>query len=107
MMLSEAIAAFVSNGVPVALTRFHEKQSPPFAEAHHNGSRNVRADDRCWRALCDYEFVLCAVDRDLALEHRIEDALSESEIVWAKEQDGWRVDDDLVTMTYRFEVYER
>lgn len=106
MTLSEATTAFTSNGVPVAHVRFHEKQDPPFAEAYLNDSRNVLADDKCWRAFCDYEFVLCAVDRDLALEHRIEDALGESEIIWTK-RCGWRVDDNLVTTSYRFEVYER
>ena len=106
MTLSEAVAAFTSNGVPVGHVRFHEKQDPPFAEAYLNESRNALADDKCWRAFCDYEFVLSTTDRDLALEHRIEDALSESEIIWTK-RGGYRGDDDLVTTAYRFEVYER
>lgn len=104
--LAEAVAAFVSSGVPVAHVRFRDKRKPPFAEAYLNSSNNTHTDDRTWRAFCEYEFVLYARDRDLALEARIEDALGEADITWEK-RGGYRGDEDLVTTTYRFEVYER
>ena len=106
MTLAEAVAAFTTNNVPVAHVRFRDKRKPPFAEAYLNNSNNVHTDDRTWRAFCEYEFVLCTRDRDLALEARIEDALGEADITWEK-RGGFRADEDLVTITYRFEVFER
>ena len=106
MLLSEAVSAFTGSGVPVAHVRFHDAQPPPYAEAYLNESRNILADDRTYRAFCEYAFVLCAAERDLSLERSIEDALGEAEITWSK-RGGYRADEDLVTTTYEFEVYER
>ena len=39
--LAEAVAAFVSSGVPVAHVRFRDKRKPPFAEAYLNNSNTV------------------------------------------------------------------
>ena len=105
-LLSEAIAAFTSNGVPVAHVRFHDAIEPPYAEVYLNETRNFGSDNRTHKALASYDIVLHAIDRDLALEERIEDALDAAYIGWDK-KGGYRGDADLVTTTYMIEVYER
>lgn len=109
-LLSEAVSAFVSNGVPVAHVRFHTNPDPPYAEAYLNESNRMRgnqgSDDRMPRTHASYDVILHATDRDLELEGRIEDALDESYIGWRK-SGGYRGDADLVTTTYTIEVYER
>lgn len=107
MTLTEAVAAFTSNNVPVAHVRFHGAQAAPYAETHLNDIDYHYSDNRAHRTLCEYEFVLCALDRDLELEAAIEDALDAAGIVIAAKSTGHRADDDLVTTTYRFDVYER
>ena len=105
-LLSEAIAAFKSNGVPVAHVRFHDAPEPPYAEAYLNETRNFGSDNRTHKALASYDIVLHATDRDLALEGRIEAALDAAYVGWDK-KGGYRGDADLVTTTYMIEVYER
>lgn len=107
-LLSEAVAAFTSNGVPVAHVRFHDDDAPgpPYAEAYLNETRNFSSDNRTHKALASYDIVLHAIDRDLALEGLIEDALDAAYIGWDK-KGGYRGDADLVTTTYMIEVYER
>ncbi len=106
MLLSEAVAAFTSNGVPVAHVRFHGDQAPPYAEAYLNETNHHFADDRNSRTFANYDLVLHATDRDLELEGLVEDALDAAEITWRK-SGGYRADADLVTTTYQIEVYER
>ena len=106
MLLSEAVAAFTSNGVPVAHVRFHDDQPPPYVEAYLNETHHNYADDRNARTFASYDLVLHATDRDLDLEERVEDTLDEAEITWRK-SGGYRADADLVTTTYQIEVYER
>ena len=105
-LLSDAVAAFTSNGVPVAHVRFHDTPEPPYAEAYLNETRNFGSDNRTHKALASYDIVLHAIDRDLALEERIEDALDAAYVGWNKKC-GYRGDADLVTTTYMIEVYER
>jgi hypothetical protein len=105
-LLSDAIAAFTSNGVPVAHVRFHDAIEPPYAEVYLNETRNFGSYNRTHKALASYDIVLHAVDRDLALEGRIEDALDAAYVGWDK-KGGYRGDADLVTTTYMIEVYER
>lgn len=105
-LLSEAVAAFTSNGVPVAHVRFHGDQAPPYAEAYLNETEHSYADNRNTRTFANYDLVLHVTDRDLDLEGRIEDAFDEAEITWSK-SGGYRADADLVTTTYQIEVYER
>ena len=107
MTLSDAVSAFTTNKVPVAHVRFHGHQQPPYAEAHLNEIQNHYSDDRISRTLCEYEFVMHVLDRDLELEAAIEDALDASDITIEYKSTGHRADEDLVTVTYRFEVYER
>lgn len=106
MLLSEAVAAFTANGVPVAHVRFHGDQAPPYVEAYLNETEHHYADDRNSRTFANYDLVLHASDRDLDLEGRIEDAFDEAEITWRK-SGGYRADADLVTTTYQIQVYER
>lgn len=107
MTLSEAVAAFTTNEVPVAHVRFHGSQQPPYAETYLNGIHYHYSDDRASRTICEYEFVLHVLDRDLELEVAIEDALEAVDITLEAKSTGYRADEDLVTVTYRFEVYER
>lgn len=106
MLLSEAVAAFRSNDVPVAYVRFHEDQPPPYVEVYLNETEHHYADNRNSRTFARYDLVLYAADRDLDLEGRIEDAFDEAEITWRK-SGGYHADADLVTTTYQIEVYER
>lgn len=107
MLLSEAVSAFTTNGVPVAHVRFHGTKEPPYAEAHLNDAQFHYSDDRVSRTTCEYEFVMHVTDRDLELEAAIEDALDAADITLEYKSTGHRADEDLVTVTYRFEVYER
>lgn len=105
-MLSEAVAAFTSYGVPVRHVRFRKYVEPPYATAHLQESLDDFADDRNLRSLCTYDITLSVVDRDLALEASVEDALAEADITWRK-SGGYDPDHDLLTTTYRMNVYER
>lgn len=105
-LLSEAIAAFTSNGVSVAHERFHELPDPPYAVTRLDDSEYGYGDDQAQHPLCEYEIVLSVTDRDLELEGAIENALAEADITFRK-RGGHNPYDDLVTTTYRFSVYER
>lgn len=105
-LLSEVVAAFRDNGVPIAHVRFRDDQAPPYAEAHLGMSRSFNSDNRTSRTLCEYDVVLYVRDRDLTREHAIEDALAAADITWRK-MGGYNHDSDLVTTTYQLEVFER
>lgn len=105
-LLSDAVAAFTSNGVPVAHVRFHDTPNPPYARAYLNESRYFASDDCQHKTLCEYDVILYAVDRDLALEGAIEDALTAARIPYRK-SGGYLANEDLVTTTFQIEVYER
>ena len=104
--LSEAVAAFRDAGVPVAHVRFKQKVPPPYAEAYLDGSGSFYADDRTSRTLCEYEFALYTKDRDVTLEHAIEDGLDAVDITYHK-AGGYDATDDLVITRYSFSVFER
>ena len=106
-LLSEAVAAFEDNGVPVALVKFSRDQEPPYAKARLNDTSYFFSDDATSRLLCDYDIILYAERRDVALEHRIEDALAASEITIRRKSDGEREDLALVTVTFDIQVFER
>lgn len=107
-LLSEAIAAFTTNGVPVANVRFRgeEAPAPPYAEAYLEDSTSTYSDNRNSRTLYDYSIVLYVAERDFSLEFAIEDALDAAQITWRK-RGGYHADLDLVTTSYEFSVYER
>lgn len=106
MLLSEATAAFTANGVPTVHVRFHETPSPPYAKLYLNDSSYNYSDNRTHKTLCEYEAVLHAEERDMTLEGKIEDALDAAKITYRK-SGGYLASEDLITTTYRFEVYER
>ncbi len=106
MTLSDAVAAFTENDVPVAHVRFRGNQAPPYAEAYLNDSEYFSSDDGVSRTLCNYDMALYVRTRDLTLEAAIEDALAESGITWRK-TGGYDAKDDLVMTTYQMQVYER
>lgn len=105
-LLSEAVRAFTDNGVPVAHGRFHDAPDPPYAETMLEDSNYGYADDRTLRLLCEYTFTLYTADRDLELENLIQDGLDEAGITYRK-RGGFAPYDDLITTTYRIDVYER
>ena len=111
MLLSDAVEAFRSEGVPVAHERFENdsesRLSPPYVVAHLKRTKYEYADDRILHILCDYDFVLYCKRRDLSLEGRIEQKLCEAEI---NPRDK-RGDDEeylgLVSVTFEMKLYER
>lgn len=105
-LLSDAVAAFTSNGVPVAHVRFHETPAPPYARVFLNDSQYNHSDNRAHRTFCEYDVILYTTDRDLALEASIEDALTAAQIIPHK-SGGYLANEDLVTTTFQIEVYER
>ena len=111
MLLSDAVEAFRSEGVPVALVRFENdsdnRPSPPYVEARLNRTRYEYADDKVLHSLCNYDFTLYCKRRDLSLEGRIEQKLGEAEINLRDKTDGNREDLGLVTVTFEMKLYER
>ena len=102
--MSKIIQILQTFGLPFAYDHFAEGESPspPFVVYRYTGTNNFNADGIVYYPIDEVNIELYTDKKDLDLEKRLEQILTEAEICYTKSE-VWIEDEKLYEVLYSFE----
>lgn len=88
--------------IPVAYDHFEDdkEMNPPFMAYREQSPDNFRADNKIYSAFFNYEIELVTSKKDVDLENKISDLLTENEISYEKLDEVWDSEEKIYHIFY-------
>lgn len=89
-------------GIPVAYDHFEDNKNmkPPFMAYREQASDNFIADNKVYQFFYGFEIELVTTKKDVELEEKISNLLTESEIPYEKTDEIWDNDEKIYHIFY-------
>lgn len=89
-------------GIPVAYDHFpdNKKMEPPFMAYREQAPDNFKADNKVYSAFFNYEIELVTIKKDLDLEDKISNLLTENDIPYEKPDEIWDNEEKIYHIFY-------
>ena len=90
-------------GIPVAYDHFEDDEKnlePPFMAYREKSPDNFRADNKVYSAFFHYEIELVTTKKDVDLENKISNLLTENEIPYEKLDEVWDSEEKIYHIFY-------
>lgn len=102
MDYKELLSILKQVGIPVAYDHFpdNKKMKPPFMAYREKSSDNFMADNKVYLFFYGFEIELVTEKKDIELENKISNLLTENDIPYEKPNEVWDNDEKIYHIFY-------